>query len=514
MKIKVKVRKLNEVFFKIDCDISIQMELKDHFSFYAPNYKFAPLYKSKKWDGKIYLYNLKSSRLYIGLFLDFFKFCEERNYSIEIEDNKFYGNLRETCLPVEVDQNDTQILDSIEFKYELRDYQMEAILEGIRKKRKVFILPTGSGKSAVIYYLSLWYSLKQNNKKILIVVPTTGLVEQLTTDFTTYAQNTLNVDLIRKIYSGQKEHTHKSPITISTWQSLANVDKSFFSDYGMIIVDEAHGATAKVLTSIIEHCSEAEYRFGFTGTIRNSVLNELQLTGLLGPIKKFITTKELQTRNQLADLSIKCLVLKYSEQERQQFYKLQLNSKKETEKDKSKYQKEVDYILSSSNRNHFICNLAFSLSGITLVLFSYIENHGKPMYQIALEKNKIHGRKIFFVSGETSVDDREAIRQIVETEKNAIIFASVQVMGTGVNIPSLENIIFTFSTKSSIRVLQSIGRALRISETKTKANLYDIIDNISWKSRNNYGMKHALERISFYEQEKFKYQLKEIPFIK
>jgi superfamily II DNA or RNA helicase len=316
-----------------------------------------------------------------------------------------------------------------------------------------------------------------------------------------YAKNTLNVDMIRKIYSG-KDKNIDSPITISTYQSLQNIeDNSFYREFGMIMVDEAHGATAKVLSSVIEKCTEAEYRFGFTGSLRDSVLNDLQLTGLLGPIKKSISTKELQDRKELSDLSINCVVLKYPEAIRKEF-----------NKGKPNYQTEIDYVLESTNRNNFICNLAFEQKGTTLVLFNYVEKHGIPMFKIAQEKNKKHGRNIFFVSGSTHVDDREKIREIVEKEKDCIIFASSGTFSQGINIPSIENLIFTFSTKSFIRIIQSIGRALRMSDAKNKAKVYDIIDNISWKSKKNYGMKHAITRISFYEQEKFKYKIREIPF--
>jgi len=247
---KIKIKKLNEVYFGIECNPGIKMELKDHFAFYAPNYKFHPKYKSKIWDGKLHLYNLNTSKLYIGLFWEFFQFCESREYSIQIEDNPFFGNLRDTITPDEPSTKDVQILDSIQFKYDsLRDYQMSAVLEGLKRKRSII---------------------------------------QSATDFHNYSNKTLDNEFIHQIYAG-KDKLKEAPIVISTWQSLQTMKKEqgtrfFFERFGCLIVDEVHGATAKVLTNIIEQCSTADYRFGFTGTIKDSVLNQLQLIGLFGPI--------------------------------------------------------------------------------------------------------------------------------------------------------------------------------------------------------------------------------------
>jgi superfamily II DNA or RNA helicase len=62
-------------------------------------------------------------------------------------------------------------------------------------------------------------------------------------------------------------------------------------------------------------------------------------------------------------------------------------------------------------------------------------------------------------------------------------------------------------SKSKIKVLQSIGRMLRMHEEKTEAILYDIVDDLSYKSKNNYTLEHFFERIHMYDNEQFQYKV-------
>ena len=135
-------------------------------------------------------------------------------------------------------------------------------------------------------------------------------------------------------------------------------------------------------------------------------------------------------------------------------------------------------------------------------LYNYVDKHGKPLHTLIKEKAE-EGRKIFFVSGNTAATDREAIRAIVEKQKNSVIVASLGTFSTGINIRNLHNIVFASPSKSQIRVLQSIGRGLRKTDDGRSTTLYDIVDDISWKSRKNYGILHADERLRIYGREKF-----------
>ena len=152
---------------------------------------------------------------------------------------------------------------------------------------------------------------------------------------------------------------------------------------------------------------------------------------------------------------------------------------------------------------------SIDLKGNTLILFQFVDKHGKPLH--AMIRDKAHkDRKVFYVSGDTDTSDREQIRKIVENETDAIIVASLGTFSTGINIRNLHNIIFASPSKSQIRVLQSIGRGLRKSDNNTVTTLYDIADDLHWKKNMNYTLNHSAERIKIYNREQFKYTIHKI----
>jgi superfamily II DNA or RNA helicase len=294
-----------------------------------------------------------------------------------------------------------------------------------------------------------------------------------------------------RIYGGH-EKSNEYPVVISTWQSLYKLPKQFFSSFQVIYGDEAHLFKAKSLTGILNKCVTTPYRFGTTGTLDGTKTHKLVLEGLFGPVYKVTTTKKLITDKALADLQIFNLILNYPDEI------------KKAVKGNS-YQEEMDFLVQYEPRNKFIRNLALKQEGNTLVLFQYVEKHGKVLFDMISEKGG--DRKIFFVFGGTDTDQREEIRRITEGEHGAIIVASYGTFSTGINIKNLHNIIFASPSKSRIRNLQSIGRGLRTSENKTSCNLYDIADDLTWKSKKNYTLLHMIERIKIYNDEHFNYKL-------
>ena len=271
------------------------------------------------------------------------------------------------------------------------------------------------------------------------------------------------------------------------------MSKDYFKQYDVVIGDECHLYKAKSLTAIMTKLCKAKYRFGFTGTLDGMETNKLVVEGLFGKVKQYVTTKELIDQNTLANFKIKCLVLKHND----------VDSKLISS---AKYKEEMDYIVSNQERNKFIQNLAISLKGNTLLLFQYVQKHGKTLYQMCKDQVK-NNRKVFFVYGGVGADERESIRQITESETNAIIVASFGTFSTGINIKNLHNIVFSSPTKSRIRNLQSIGRGLRVGNNKDKAVLYDIADDLRYKSKVNYTLEHFAERIKLYNEEEFEYKI-------
>ena len=485
---KIIIVNENEAFVRIICEDGIAYELREAFTFQVPGYQFTPQYKARLWDGKIRLFDVRSKQLYRGLVPYVAKFCEERNYDWEYE-NEAYDeefSLAEA----------NEFVEKLRPKHAPRDYQLDAFVHAIRTRRSLLLSPTASGKSLIIYLLARFLS-HRGLKKGLIIVPTVSLVEQLTSDFKDYSEtNGWDVNTnIHKIYQGQEKDTDKF-LTISTWQSIYKMPKQWFAQFDFVIGDEAHQFKAKSLIDIMTGLTNAKYRIGTTGTLDGTKTHKLVLEGLFGSVRKVITTKELMDAKHLAEFQIKCLLLRHSESICQA-------AKNFT------YQQEIEYLVLNEGRNKFISNLAISLDGNTLVLYQYVDKHGRILQKLISEKVG-SDRKVFFVSGDTDVDIREEIRKIVESETNAIIVASFGTFSTGINIRNLHNIIFASPSKSRIRNLQSIGRGLRKSDTKDSAQLFDIADDMRYKKHENYTLKHFAERIKIYTEEKFSFKVYKI----
>ena len=483
------ISKKNEVYLKINSEPHIYYELSDQFTFDIPNAKFSPAYKKKFWDGKIRLFNTQKGEIYVGLLDRIIQFCKDHNYTYEFLESEYYG------LPFEV--NDFISLEGVKdymnsiSKYRPREYQVDGVYDALRHNRKLLISPTASGKSLMIYSIVRYYVEK--NQNTLIVVPTTSLVEQMYKDFADYGWDVGS--FCHKVYAGRERETN-SQVIITTWQSIYKLPRKYFERFSVVVGDEAHQFKSKSLISIMTKLDNAKYRYGFTGTLDGTQTHKWVLEGLFGPSYKIVKTDELMKKGHLAKLDINVLLLKHPP------------TKFET------FEEEVQYIIGHNKRNNFIKNLALDLKGNTLILFARVEKHGEPLYNLINSSNIIENRNVFFIHGGVETEDREKVREITEKESNAIIVASYGTFSTGINIKNLHNVIFASPSKSRIRNLQSIGRVLRKGNQKTRATLYDIADDISYKSRKNYTLNHLIERIKIYNEENFDYDIVNIPLKK
>lgn len=483
------IEKVDEVNIRVRCERSFAKELSDFFTFKVPGHKYMPAYRNRVWDGTIKLYNMFSQEIYGGLLDYVVSFAKERDYSYEltldIPNNKVDESLVRRYI-----ENDLQV--SVKDKLiKPHDHQVNAIAHAIRKERCLLLSPTGSGKSLIIYTLMRHY-LKKTNKKILIIVPTTGLVTQMFSDFVDYSGvNKWNVeDNVHKIYGGQEKQTDKRVI-ISTWQSLYKMPVKYFEDFEVVFGDECHLFKAKSLNTIMSKLKNAKYRIGTTGTLDGALTHKLVIEGLFGPVRDVTTTKELMEKNILSQLDIDCILLNYQDEDKKLVSTL-------------KYPDEMKWLTTNERRNSFISKLAGTTKGNTLVLFQFVENHGKKLYEKIKKENP--DKKVFLIHGGIETDDRERVRGIAEKEKSAIIVASYGTFSTGINIRNLHNIIFASPSKSRIRILQSIGRQLRKHETKKIAKLYDIGDNLQWRKKMNHTLRHFFERIKIYKIEGFNFK--------
>ena len=202
------LHKENEAFIKFECDKGVAQELADYFTFFVPGYQFMPAYKNRLWDGKIRLADLRTFTLYHGLVPYVEKFCEERSYKLEV-DNEVISTANFSAVEAK------EFIDTLKLPHEVRDYQLKAFIQAIRTKRMLLLSPTASGKS-LIQYIILRY-IQQKYKKGLLIVPTTSLVEQMYKDFETYGYD--SEKYCHRQYSGKDKETDKF-LTITTWQSI------------------------------------------------------------------------------------------------------------------------------------------------------------------------------------------------------------------------------------------------------------------------------------------------------
>jgi superfamily II DNA or RNA helicase len=476
------ILKKNEVNLILeDLEPHEKEELSSFFTFEVPGAKFMPQFRNRMWDGKIRLFSPSSGEIYVGLLPYIKKFCDSNRISYTIE--KGIENDRNVIRDVVRGFIKSLKPKSQGKSLEIRDYQIDAVHHAVARNRALLVSPTASGKSLIIYSLVRYYQLK--GLKTLILVPTTSLVEQMYTDFEDYGWS--SGTYCQKIYQGYTTKINKD-VVISTWQSIYKMPRKYFDQFGCVIGDEAHMFKAKSLTGIMTKMHHCRYRFGLTGTLDGTQTHQLVLEGLFGAVEKVVTTKELIDKNTLADLKIKCIILKHK-----------------NIREKMTYAEELEYIVTNEKRIDFVVNLLRHLNGNTLCLFQLVEKHGKIL------NDKMKGSEnVYFVYGGIDTSEREEIRGLVEKHTKSTTIASYGTFSTGINIRNIHNIVLASPSKSKIRVLQSIGRGLRTSSNKDSVLVYDIADDISYNERRNFTLNHFTERLAIYNEEQFDYDISKV----
>jgi superfamily II DNA or RNA helicase len=481
----ITVQPVNNSYIRILTDPSIFEELYDYFSFDIQIWQRS--LKSGKMIPKTvpkHLLEKRTQFLPAGLYKHLLAFAKDRNYQIKGADlpaeNHALIDTQNCISKLQLWANGRYIT--------AYDHQIDAITKALRYRRRTLLSSTSSGKSLIAYCISRF--LEEKDLKGLVIVPTINLVNQMVSDFIDYSTKNGWVanQHIHKIFSGKEKYTDK-PIVVSTWQSIYDIDDpEWYEQFDYVIGDEAHGFDAKCLGKLMNQLVNARYRIGMTGSLKDGKVHELSVIGHFGPTVQVITNKEAMDKGISAKAKIKSLILKYNDDDRKFVSSLD-------------YTGEIDWLIGNKYRNNFIANLSLSLKKNNLILFRFVKKHGQKLYDII--QQRANGRSVYFVHGATDDEDRETIRQIVETENDAIIIASTGVFSTGVSIRNLHAIIFGAPTKSKVKVLQSIGRGLRLNDNKTECELFDIVDDLNYNGDSNYALEHFLYRKKLYEREQF-----------
>lgn len=493
------LKKVNEVYLNVQCTVAQGMELKEYFSCFIPNHRWHPLVKDKLWDGVISFFKPRERSLPIGLLPDFARFCKKFNYQYKFDFD--VETLSNDIQQQDLDKFYEQIFQKVKDKFFLkdsgtRDYQNTVVLSSIKNKRGVFEVGTGGGKSLSIYALIRF--LKAMNKKILLIVPNVGLVEQMYSDFDLYGWEGMHT-VVQKLYARYSysfDINNVKPVLISTWQSLIGKKPSFFKDFDAVIIDETHLAKCTSIQELMKMCVKAEYRIGLTGTLPDEKADLYTIHGFLGPTLFSIRSGELIDRGILSNITIANLILKYP-----------VDVIKECHG--RGYNFEVDYIMKYEPRNKaldFIIDHTPENQN-TLILVSRIEKHLKPVIE-HLEK-KYPDKEVHVIYGQTEALVRERIRSLIEKKTNLIIVATYQTLSTGFNVKNLHQIVFFSSYKAKIKILQSVGRGLRTHESKDQLIVFDVVDDLTYTTNGvvyfNYLVEHFFKRKSYYDNQGFTY---------
>lgn len=385
--------------------------------------------------------------------------------------------------------------------FEFRDYQYET-LELVFKKgfgRGLIEIPTGGGKSFIIANY-IWNLRKHFDSKLtfLILVPNKQLVEQFYTDLLDYGYNKFQVTRFTAGLKKNEKFNPKAMIIIANRQYMYN-NFDQLPEIGCLICDEVHTATAEASKDLIEKF-KCPLKLGCSGTIPREKYKKWTLVGMFSKIiyEKEIT--ELQQKGYISNLKITLLKVVDSNVEKDNtllFHPNSINKYKPDEFGYSAiafndaYNAEIEYFIKYYKELYTpILNIVKDLNGNSLILFDRIE-FGSSMFELA--KEILTDKEIFYIDGTIDVKVREEIRMRIENSSNCIIFGQCSCVSTGLNFKHLHNIIFFFSGKSFSRVIQSIGRTLRLSHDKDFANLYDISFNFK------YSLRHLAERLKIYK---------------
>ena len=490
--VDVFISKGNSTFIQVNSnEPSIIADISDHFSFEIPNKLFNPAVKYGNWDGVIHLFNTSRNTLYLGLAKELINFLKTKGYSYKIDDDLVSSDNYSSADILKLIQKN-MVLSTDGVKISPYDYQLDAVTYMINNNRSIVLAATSAGKSLILYLTIRLYQLQEEmkGKKIIIIVPSSGLVEQMYNDFCDYSELDPNWDVSEQCQkiSGKYKKDLISNVIITTWQSAKNIPTETINfEAGAVFVDECHGCRGEVLKTILEGLTDVSVRHGLTGTLDNIVSNEFLIQGLLGPAKRIVKAIDLMKNGAASKIDIHVLMLEYPDEIKKELQLL----KDECEQGTEKYRLEMDFLSICDERNKVIKNITEAYDGNSLILYNNLL-HGESIANCL--------NNVLTINGEVKIDEREDIRQQIESENGVNLVASYGTCSTGISIKKLHNLILASPSKSIVRVLQSVGRMMRKHSSKERGYVIDIVDVLG---DNCYCVKHALERIKYYRNEQF-----------
>ena len=503
--VNVVVASLNDEFM---------LQIKSHFTVKKPNYQFTPAYKSGNWDGNI-RFIWKNGLMPRGLL----KECVQELKRLEIP-FKFHKSLKPYY--IDVDDFEEVTKNSIKPMYEPYDYQWEVAKKICRNETGIARAATSAGKTFMTALALNYLYQKEEATKVLIIVPSIMLVVQMRENFV--EEFGIAKEMVG-MYMG-REKDASPPFVVGTWQSLKNIeDERFFHQFDMVVVDECHKANkgegkskkdrsivgGSQIKQILDKCINAPRRIGVTGTMPTDDVDVKTVVGCLGPILTEVTARDLMDQGHISQLQIVTPILEYDmalcrplmediKKVIAQEWEERRHPRPLVEKDWKmiRFHTERQFLESYIPRFKYVTSLVkkrVQKEENTLILVHSID-YGANLVKI-LRKRIPEATYVEHVHGEIDLKVREQAIKTMEKETKCVIVATMSIFGTGISIKNLHTVIFGSTTKAKISVLQAIGRSLRLHESKKRATVIDIVDDLP------YAQRHATERMSYYEEEGF-----------
>ena len=413
-----------------------------------------------------------------GMFYDIYRYVKNAHPNIQIDISQAVRDVVKPSL------EHCEIYDKLNLN--LRDYQIETVSQALKFGRGIIKLGTGGGKTLTIAsLLSSLYINKGHTFKCLLIVPDLTLVNQTYNDFNEYG---VKFKITR--WTGSISPDFTANVIIANLGILQSqfVDEEWLTNVDALIVDECHklkkgNKACKIVKSI-----KTGNKFGLTGTLPDTKIDEWNIIGLLGSVFYEKNSYELRTENYLTNAEIKIIKIKYV-------------SKVQYIQGANKFRTELDFIYNNSYRNNVIKAISNKCNNNVLILVNHI-SHGEKLFEHL--SSTMTDRKVYFIRGEVEVEERSRVIKEMEANNNVVCIAISAIFSTGVNVKNLHMIIFASGGKSFIRTIQSIGRGLRLNPNKEKLIIMDIADNL------RYSESHAIKRQQIYTQEKIQFQIGEL----
>ena len=488
----------------VECSDIEFKQLQFSFRKKIKNWRFHPQVKRKLWDGYMTFMD-SAGRMPVGLWNELIEVCKDHGFAVNFEDFDLFRSpyTKEEFLAwVEA----TSFFDKNGNKLQPRDYQVNSVWTILKYKYSISEIATSAGKTLIIYMVMAFLKHKSLLKRMLVIVPNISLIIQTYEDFQDYSNEDSNLKL--QMISGEtsKVLNENTEVVIGTFQSLVKQDAQFFEGFDVVCVDEAHFTQAKSVKETLAKCRNIIYRFGLSGTLeKDDFAERLTLQAYLGPMINKVSAEFLFKNKYATPVQVKVIKLNYIDSEiKEKLYEIR---KRRTSIDGAKILDiERKLVIESEKRLNYICDLVNKTKKNTLILFHNVKaNYGKRMQERLYELSK--EKDIFYIDGETDVEKREYFKQSLEEGHNKVLIASFGTFSTGISVKNIHNIVFSESFKSDKIIRQSIGRGMRLHESKTKTNIIDICDDFSFNGDKNFLIKHMEKRLEIYDGQGFPYKL-------